>query len=388
MTTIAFVVGEHSSDVLGADLIRGLKRRLGGDLTVTGLGGDAMAAEGMVSLFDIDELSIIGAGAILARLPQLLRRLDQTTRHIAAGKPDALVIIDSFAFSHRIARRIRRRLPDLPIVNYVPPAVWAYRPGRAAEMLAYVDRSISLFPFEPEVYRRLGGPPATYVGHPLMHEPRLVAIMERLEFLSSFEPAGTPPTLLILPGSRRGEIDRLIEDFGRTLELLVERMPGVRAILPAVPRLESLIRERVAAWRVQPEIVTGEAAKWRAFAGADAALAASGTVALELALANVPMVLAYRLDPLGYRLRHLMSGWTAALPNYITDHPLVPEHFHEVVRPETLVRRLQRLLTDTTERRAQLEGFVDIRRKMAVTVNPGDLAADIVLDEIRTRRGA
>ena len=169
---------------------------------------------------------------------------------------------------------------------------------------------------------------------------------------------------------------------------MTDRIPGVRAILPAVPRLESLIRERVAAWRVRPEIVTGEAAKWQAFAGADAALAASGTVALELALANVPMVLAYRLDPLGYRLRHLMSGWTAALPNYITDHPLVPEHFHEVVRPETLVRRLQRLLTDTTERRAQLEGFAEIRRKMAVTANPGDLAAEIVLDEIRTRRGA
>ena len=386
MTTIAFVVGEHSSDVLGADLIRGLKRRLGGDLVVTGLGGDAMAAEGLVSLFDIDELSIIGAGAIIARLPQLLLRLDQTTRHIAAAKPDALVIIDSFAFSHRIARRIRRRLPDLPIVNYVPPAVWAYRPGRAAEMLAYVDRSISLFPFEPDVYRRLGGPPATYVGHPLMHERRLVSIMERLEAPEAFEPPKTPPVLLILPGSRRGEIDRLLGDFGRTLELLAGRMPGVRAILPAVPRLEKLIRERVAAWPIQPEIVTGDEAKWQGFAEADAALAASGTVALELALAGVPMVLAYKLDPLGYRLRHLMSGWTAALPNYITDHPLVPEHFHEVVRPETLVRRLQRLLTDTTERRAQLEGFAEIREKMAVKLKPGDLAAEILLEEIRIKR--
>lgn len=388
MIKIAFVVGEHSSDRLGADLIQGLRRRLGDDLAVTGLGGDAMSAEGLVSLFDIDELSIVGAGAIIARLPQLVRRLDQTTRHIAAERPDALVIIDSFAFSHRIARRIRKRLPHVPIVNYVPPAVWAYRPARAADMLSYVDRAISLFPFEPAVYRRLGGPPTTYVGHPLMREPAVLSIMERLAARSLPRPAETPPLLLILPGSRRGEIDRLAEDFGRTLAILKARMPDVRAILPAVPRLEHLIRERVAGWAVRPEIVTGEDAKWRAFAEADAALAASGTVALELALAGVPMALAYRLDPLGYRIRHWISGWTAALPNYVADYPLVPEHFHEFVRPETLARLLQRLLSDTPQRRAQIEGFGEVRRRMAVDARPGDKAAGIVLEEIAVRRGA
>ena len=164
-------------------------------------------------------------------------------------------------------------------------------------------------------------------------------------------------------------------------------LPGVRAVLPAVPRLRERIEAKVAGWAVKPEIVTGEAEKWAAFAEADAALAASGTVVLELALAGVPMALCYRLDPIGYVLRHWISGWTAALPNYIVDHPLVPEHFHEFIRPEALARRLEWLLTDTTERRAQVEGFRDIRRKMAIAMDPGDAAAAIVLEEI-ARRGS
>lgn len=383
---IAFVVGEHSGDRIGADLIRGLRRRLGGDLVVTGLGGEAMSNEGIVSLFDIEELSIIGVAAILKRMPQLFRRVRQTPGQILAEDPDALVIIDSYAFSHRIARRVRRVRPDLPIINVVPPAVWAYRPGRAAEIRRHVDHAVSLFPFEPDAYRRLGGPPATYVGHPLLREPHLMAIMERLDRQGAHPPPARPPTLLLLPGSRRGEIERLMDDFGRTLAVLKGRMPEMQAVLPAIPRLADLVRAKVERWPVKPRIVTGEEEKWDAFAKADAALAASGTVALELALAGVPMALGYRLDLIGYLLRRVITGWTAALPNYIADHPLVPEHFHEMVRPELLARRLERLLQDTPERHAQLEGFAQIRRRMAVEIVPGDAAAEIVLATIAARR--
>ncbi|MBC8129657.1 MAG: lipid-A-disaccharide synthase [Rhizobiaceae bacterium] len=384
---IAFVVGETSSDLLGADLARGLNRRLGANLDLVGLGGDALAAEGLVSLFDIDELSIIGIGAILGRLPQLYLRLMQTVDHIVAARPDALIIIDSYVFSHNVARRVRRALPSLPIVNYVPPAVWAHHPGRAAGMRTYVDRAICLFPFEQDVYRRLGGPPASYVGHPLMRQPQLSAIMARLDGEGDISlPPKKPPTLLVLPGSRRGEVKRLSEDFARTLAVLSARMPGLRAILPAVPRLKGMIEARVAGWDVKPEIVMGEEAKWEAFAQADGALAASGTVALELALAGVPMAVCYRLDPLSYRLRHLIDGWTASLPNHIADHPLVPEHFHEFIRPQAIARRLERLMTDTPERQAQVTGFAAIRRAMAVESAPGDAAAEIVLSEIARSR--
>ncbi|MEX6507622.1 lipid-A-disaccharide synthase [Jiella sp. M17.18] len=381
---IAFIVGEPSGDRIGADLIAALKRRVAG-LEPVGLGGEAMAAEGLESLFDIDELSIIGIGGILQRAPQLYLRLRQASRFVIRERPDALVIIDSPTFSHRVAKEVRARLPNVPIANYIPPTVWAWREARAAAMRPYIDHAICALPFEPETLQRLGGPPATYVGHPLMTVPGMAAILARDGDLAERKPA-TAPTLLILPGSRSGEIVRLLDDFGETLQRLDRRVPGLRAILPTLPRHRARIEAAVAGWRAKPEIVTGEAEKWAAFAKADAALAASGTVSLELALAGVPMALAYRLDPVAYRFRNLVTAWTAALPNFIVGHPLVPEHFHEFVRPEHLARRLQRLLTDTPERRSQMAGFAEIRRLMAVDRPPGEAAADVVLGLVGSRR--
>ena len=247
---IAFVVGEPSGDAIGADLIRALRTLLSGDLELVGLAGEAMQAEGLQSLFDIDELSIMGVSAILARLPQLVRRVGQTADAIVAARPDALVVIDSPTFSHRVAKRVRARLPAMPIVNYIPPTVWAWREGRAAKMRPYVDHAICALPFEPETMRRLGGPPSTYVGHPLMKEPGLAAILANDAPLAA-RPAATPPRLVILPGSRRGEIDRLAGDFGATLTRLSELLPGVTAVLPTLPRHRTRIEAEVAKWSVK-----------------------------------------------------------------------------------------------------------------------------------------
>ncbi|MFD2239002.1 lipid-A-disaccharide synthase [Aureimonas populi] len=382
---IAFVLGEESADRIAADLARALRRRVRDDLQLVGLGGAMMQEEGLASLFDIEELSIIGLGGILVRLPQLMRRLSQTAEAILAEAPDAVVTIDSFTFTNRVASRIRRARPEMPIVNIVPPAVWAYRPKRVKALKAAVDHAICLFPFEPAFLEQLGGPPATYVGHPLMSEPHLSAIGARLA-ADPVPLAGSSPKLLILPGSRRGEIERLMDDFGRTYAFLKKRMPSLSAVLPAVPRVRSLVERKLEGWEHRPEVVSGEDEKWQAFGSTDAALAASGTVALELALAGVPTVVAYRLDPVAYAIRHIITGWTAVLPNLIADHPLIPEHFHEFVRADLLGRRLERLLTDTPERRAQLLGFADVRRLMAVDRPPGEAAADIVLAQIEARR--
>ena len=382
---IAFVLGEESADRIAADLARALRARVGDDLQLVGLGGERMREEGLTSLFDIEELSIIGIGGIISRLPQLMRRLSQSAEAILAAGPDAVVTIDSFTFTNRVARRIRKARPDIPIVNIVPPAVWAYRPGRVEALTAAVDHAICLFPFEPQVLAELGGPPATYVGHPLMDEPRLTAIRQRLDADQPRLPRASPK-LLILPGSRRGEIKRLMDDFGRTFAFLKRRMPGLTAILPAIPRVRNAIEAKLEGWEHRPEIVAGEDAKWQAFGEADAALAASGTVALELGLAGIPTVVAYRLDPVAYRIRHIITGWTAVLPNLIVDHPLVAEHFHDFVRADLLGRRLERLLTDTPERRAQLIGFAELRRRMEVDRPPGDAAAEILLTEIEKRR--
>ena len=386
MTRIAFVVGEASGDRIGADLIEALRALSPEPIEAIGLGGEAMQAQGLDSLFDIDELSIIGIGAIVARLPQLLRRVSQAADFILRSDPDLLVIVDSPTFSHRVARRVRARRPDVPIVNYVPPTVWAWRAHRAAAMRPYVDHAICVLPFEPETMARLGGPPATYVGHPLITVPDVRNMMAAADAPTIEPRPHVPPTLLILPGSRRSEIDRLIKPFGATFERLRDLVPGVRAVLPAVSRHRALIEEKVASWPVKPEIVVGDAAKCKAFTQADAALAASGTVSLELALAGVPMALAYKLDPISYPFRHIMTAWTAAMPNFILGYPLVAEHFHEAVRPEHLARRMARLLTDTTERRAQLEGCAEIRRLMAVERPPGEAAAEIVLHLISSAR--
>ncbi|WP_019995194.1 lipid-A-disaccharide synthase [Aureimonas ureilytica] len=378
---IAFVLGEESADRIAGEIARALRHRLGSDVEFVGLGGDALKREGLDSLFDIEELSIIGVGAILSRLPMLLARLRQTVDFLLAERPDVIVTIDSFTFTNRVALKVRRKWQEARIVNVVPPAIWAYKPRRAEALRQAVDHSASLFPFEPRFLEDNGGPPATYVGHPLMGDPRLRAILQR-EGVAGMRPAGEPPHLLILPGSRRGEIERLMDDFGQIYARLHERIPGLTASLPAVPRVRSLIDRKLSTWAVQPTILEGDDAKWAAFGTADAALAASGTVSLELALAGVPMVLAYRLDPVSYLLRHLMTGWTAALPNFIAGHPLVPEHFHEFVRPETLARRLERLLRNTPERTAQLAGLQEIRQAMDVPRPPGETIADLVLDQI------
>ncbi|EAU42768.1 lipid-A-disaccharide synthase [Fulvimarina pelagi HTCC2506] len=382
MTKIAFIVGEPSGDRIGADLIVYLRKKLADDLEVSGLGGEAMEAQGLISLFDIEELSIIGIGAIVSRLPQLMRRVSQTAKAVIEAEPDALVVIDSPTFSHRIAKRLRKARPHIPIINYIPPTVWAWREERAEKMRPYIDHAICTFPFEPEFYERLNGPPATYVGHPILKEPHLAPL---LATPLGKRPPANPPRLVILPGSRRGEIDRLLADFGRTFERLNETLPGIEGVIPTLPRHRARVESEVFTWRHQPRVVTGHDERWAAFASADAALAASGTVSLELALAGLPMALAYRLDPVGYRFRHLITAWTAALPNFIAGHPLVPEHFHEIVRPEHLARRLERLLTDTPERRAQIEGFKDIREKMTIDRAPGEAAAEIVLDTMRRR---
>ena len=379
---IAFVLGEESADRIASEVARVLRMRLGSSVTFVGLGGDGLRREGLDSLFDIEELSIIGIGAILARLPKLLRRLRQTVEFLVAEKPDVIVTIDSFTFTNRVALKVRRKWPEAVIVNVVPPAIWAYKPERAKALGQAVSHVASLFPFEPAYLEKHGGPPATYVGHPLLAHPVLHKIVER-EQTEGMRAPSCPPHLLILPGSRRGEIDRLMDDFGRTYALLSQTFPDLKASLPVVPRVRQLVERKLETWSVRPELIEGDDAKWAAFGTGDAALAASGTVSLELALAGVPMVLAYRLDPISYLFRHLMTGWTAALPNFIVGHPLVPEHFHEFVRPETLARRLERLMTDSPERTAQLEGLKEIRDAMHVAQPPAETIADLILAEIQ-----
>jgi lipid-A-disaccharide synthase len=379
--TIWLIAGEESGDQLGAKLMPALRAALApAPVVFEGVGGEAMAAQGLRSLFPLSDIAVMGIGAVVARLPSIVQRVYRTVDAIVQGRPDAVVIIDSPEFTHAVAKRVRRKLPSLPIVNYVSPSVWAWRPGRARKMRAYVDHVLALKPFEPEAHRRLGGPPCTYVGHPLI---------ERLDELrpKAGERPGIdqdPINLLVLPGSRRSEIGRLMEPFGATLGMLAARSPRpFRVILPAVAHLADEIEARSRSWPVAPEIVRGEAAKYAAFRSAHAALAASGTVSLELALSGVPMVIAYKVSKLEEQLKYLLTVPSIVLVNLILGENVIPERVQWDCTPEKLTDTLLPLLSDTPERRRQLEAFARLDDLMSTGDEaPSARAARIVRETL------
>ncbi|MDP9570983.1 UNVERIFIED_ORG: lipid-A-disaccharide synthase [Agrobacterium larrymoorei] len=385
---LAVVAGEVSGDLLGADLVRALKTQYPGQVELFGVGGEQLTTEGLNSLFDYSELSIMGFTQVLKKLPQLISRIKETANAIIAYKPDALLIIDSPDFTHRVAKRVRKALPDLPVVNYVCPSVWAWKEYRATAMLSYVDHVLALLPFEPEAMQRLGGPATTFVGHRLSVDPDVLAVRAQ-RALRPVPAAGDARTILLLPGSRSTETTRLMEPFEQAASAFVERNGPTRFLLPTVPRQEQRIRELAAAWpeAIRPEIGTDTAFKWRCFAEADAAIAASGTVILELALCHVPVVSVYKTDWIFTMLSKRVKTWSGALPNLIADYALVPEYFNEVVRSGSMLRWAERLSSDTIQRRAMLEGFELVQKRLQTEIPPGEQGAAILLQTIRMKTG-
>jgi lipid-A-disaccharide synthase len=385
--SIYVVAGEESGDALGAALARALETPGGGAVKLSGVGGRAMAAAGIASPFPIDELSLIGLNAIPRRLPMILRRIRETAAAIVAAQPDALVIIDSPDFTHRVARRVRRAAPSIPILDYVSPSVWAWRPWRARAMRDYVDCVLAILPFEPAAHVRLGGPPCIYVGHPLIER---VAQL-RPDADEAQRRRADPPLVLVLPGSRSSEIRRLISIFGDAIARIAAHVGPIELVLPTVPHLASRVRDAVGGWAVTPRIVVEPAAKWAAFRTARAALAASGTVTLELALAGVPTVAAYRL-PLFEELVLRIMGFqgtlhSVILANLVLGENDIPEFLQRDCTPQRLADALIPLLSDTPQRLRQVEAFGRLDRIMAPgAAVPSAMAAATVLDTARRGR--
>jgi lipid-A-disaccharide synthase len=380
------VVGEHSGDQLGFKLMRALRAATGGAIAFSGVGGEAMRAEGLDSLFPLTDIAVMGILPVIARLPTLLARIEQTARAVVAACPDVLVIIDSPDFTHRVARRVRKALPGLPIVDYVSPSVWAWRPGRARAMRAYVDRLLALLPFEPAALERLGGPPCFYVGHPLIE--RLAEL--RPDPQEATRRAAAPPLILVLPGSRRTIMRRLIDDFGAALGLLGREIGPIEVVLPTVPHLAAEVRARVAGWPVPPRVVVGDEAKMAAFRGARAALAASGTVTLELALAGVPMVGAYKVSRFEEPLKYLVKVSSILLPNLILGERAIPEILQRDCTPVHLARALADLARDGLPRAVQVAALarLDALMRLPDGEAPSARAARLVLETVAARSTA
>lgn len=381
---IVLIATEESGDRLGANLMKVLRQRLGGAVRFEGVGGRSMAREGLTSWFPIEELSIIGLAAVVKQLPKILRLIKQTAAAVTEAAPDILVIIDSPDFTHRVAKRVRASDPKIPIVDYVSPSVWAWRPGRARTMLTYVDHVLALLPFEPQAYQRLCGPPCSYVGHPLTEQ--LASLRPNPEERQQRDAA--PPVLLVLPGSRRSEIRHHMAVFGQTLARLNGEGVAFETILPTMPHLQEAVTEGVKTWPVQPRVVIGEQEKRAAFRIAHAALAKSGTVTLELALSGVPMVTAYRTGSVeAWILRRAIKVNSVILANLVIGENVVPEFLQQDCTPEKLSQTLRELLGESALRRKQLEAFARIDQVMSTGNQPPSArAADIVLATMRKAR--
>lgn len=360
------VATEASGDVLGGALMSALRAQHA-EITFSGVGGHAMERQGLTSLFDTADLSIIGLTAIPGKLPFIFRRIRETIEAAIAARPDALVIIDSPEFTHRVARRVRKAAPTIPIFNYAPPTVWAWRPRRARAMRAYVDEVLAILPFEPAAFARLDGPACTYVGHPLAE--RIGALRPDAE--GARRRVSDPPLLLVLPGSRASEIRRLAGIFGAAIALVAQRTGPIDLVLPTLPHIAAQVTAATANWPVRPRIVLGAEEKYAAFRAARAALAASGTVTLELALAQVPAVAAYRISGWEGAVFRLMAHIdTVILANLVLGEKAVPEYLQGDCTPDRLAAALLPLLSDTPERRRQLETFERLDALMNLSGEP------------------
>jgi len=383
---IFLIATEESGDRLGANLMKVLRQRLGDGVRFEGIGGRTMAREGLASRFAIEELSIIGFASVVKQLPRILRLIRETVNDVIEAEPDVLVIIDSPDFTHRVARRVRARAPGIPIIDYVSPSVWAWRPGRAHAMLRYVDHVLALLPFETEAYRKLRGPPCSYVGHPLTEQ--LASLRPNAEEQARRD--GPPPVLLVLPGSRRSEIRHHMAVFGQALGRLNGEGAVFEPVLPTMPHLQEAVAEAVKDWPVKPRVVVGEAEKRAAFRIAHSALAKSGTVTLELALSGVPMVTAYQVGAIeAFILRRAIRVSSVILANLVIGEDVIPEYLQENCTPENLSQALRDALSDSALRRRQLGAFAKLDTIMSTGNQPPSVrAADIVLATMRKGRRA
>lgn len=380
------IAGEPSGDKLGAALMRGLKSTTQEPVQFQGVGGEGMIAEGLSSLFPMSEIAIMGIGAILREYRNLKRRIRETANTIIAEKPDVLVTIDLPEFCLRVAELVKAE-SDIRVVHYVAPTVWAWRPKRAQKMARHVDQVLALFPFEPP-YMEAAGMRCDFVGHPVVTEQ--VATEEEIAAFKTAQGIGDAPVVLVLPGSRRSEIGRLAGTFGETLGRIAESRPDIRFVLPAAGNVAGLVEEAVLNWPVNvtvldPRGVDAEkfaATKRAAFGAADVALAASGTVALELAAAQTPMVIAYDMPWLSRQIigRMLLVD-TVNLVSLVSDTREIPEFIGKDCQANLIAPAVLSVLDDPSRQTEAMA--VTMERLGQGGPPPGERAALAVLDGLK-----
>lgn len=343
---VVIVAGETSGDALGADLMQALQQQQA-HLLVSGVGGPKMQAQGLTSLFPMSEIALMGLKEILPKLPKLFKLVDATVAHILQAKPDVLVMIDSPEFNHRVAKRVKKQRPELPIICYVAPQIWAWRRGRAKKMRAYFDAVMAFLPFEPEIFAANNGPPCHFVGHPIID--RLQQLEPLPDFRKKHKLKAKDMVLSVLPGSRFSEIKVLVKVFGQVVGRLAQQQPDLKLAIPVLPHTKELVATLTADWSIMPILIDDEAEKIAAFKTSRAALASCGTATLELGLAGLPTIAAYHMGWFGDFVLRIMRVPSTVLTNLILDKPVMQEFLQSRCTAEAITPALSTLLNDDAE---------------------------------------
>ncbi len=376
---ILLVAAEASGDALGGRLAAAIRNRLGDQVRFVGVGGAQMAAQGVVSPFDISQLSVLGLIEGLAAYPRVVARVRDTLDLAVREQPDVAVLIDSWGFTLRVARGLKRLMPGMPVIKYVGPQVWASRPGRAATLAATVDHLLTIHAFDAPLFEA-HGLSTTFVGNPVLARQFPSADGGALRRVLGATPDA--PILLVAPGSRPSEIARMAAPFGDAAGLLTRRFPDLEVVVPVAGTVAAAVREAVVAWPAKVTLVEDPALKDQAMASADAALACSGTVTTELAMAGPPVVVGYRIGGLSYAiLKRLVRTPWISLVNIAAGRMVMPEFIQEACTGRQLARAVEALLADPAARAAQAEQQRSALLKMGRGgLDPTEAAPTVVLD--------
>lgn len=377
---IYLIAGEPSGDLIGGRLMAALKTRTSGNVHFIGIGGEAMRAEGLESLFPMTELSVMGLVEVLPSLPNILRRIKQTLSHIETTSPDAVLTIDSWGFTGRIHGGLKSRGSTIPRIHYVAPMVWAWKSGRTKTLARVLNLLLTLLPNEPEWFEK-EGLRSVHVGHPVIEGG--AGQGDGAGFKARHGIASDAKTICVLPGSRHSETAKLLAPFAETLAILVKKYPDLVAIVPTVETVGDEVEAAARTWPLKAIVIRGANEKHDAFAACDVALAASGTVALELAMAGLPSVITYKVSKLSAFIATRFLGLSlkfVTLVNILVDQPVMPELLQDQCRPDQLAKAVDHLLEDSGARQSQVEGARRALEKLGLGgESPSLRAADTVL---------
>jgi len=383
--SLMLIAGEPSGDQLGGQLMAALKALYGDNVSIIGMGGPAMTAQGLQSFFPLKDTAVMGLREVVPKVPLILRRVRDLAAIALTRRPDAVVLIDSPDFTHRVAHKLKRLDPSIPTIDYVAPQVWASRQYRARKMARDFDLLLALLPFEPPFFERYGLH-TVFVGHPVIERGRLMTGGPELRARLGI--AADTPVLCVLPGSRTSEIRFILPVFKQAVGEIARRVPGLVTLLPTVPHVAARVREATADWPAPLHIIETETDKYAAFKAANAALAASGTVTTELALARTPMAVAYRVGALTYTLAQVLFRFKYfALVNLLLDRMAVPELLQGKATPQALAEEIVPLLTDKAAAARQIADLDAVARALGEGSEPPSLRAARAIAEFVHSRG-